>query len=52
MRYSGHAEDRMSEYGLAEAEVEAIVQNPIRGVYRPMLRDRREHYGYALDAAP
>jgi hypothetical protein len=32
MRYSGHAEDRISEYGLTKAEVQAIVQNPMNVV--------------------
>lgn len=52
MRYSGHAEERMSEYGLTRADVEAILRNPVRGIYRPASRDRREHYGYALDGRP
>ncbi len=52
MQYSGHAEDRISEYGLTKAEVESIVQNPVRGVYSPLLRDRREHFGYAADGRP
>ncbi len=52
MRYSGHAEDRISEYGLTKAEVEAIVQNPVRGIYSPLLRDRREHFGYAAEGRP
>jgi hypothetical protein len=42
----------MSEHGLTREDVEAIVRDPVRGVYRPVLRDRREHYGYALDGRP
>jgi hypothetical protein len=35
MQYSGHAEDRISEYGLTKVEVESIVQNPVRGSTPP-----------------
>ncbi|MEA2721638.1 MAG: hypothetical protein QOJ39_3502 [Candidatus Eremiobacteraeota bacterium] len=52
MRYSGHAEDRIAEYQLTKAEVAAIVQNPVRGIYSPMMRDCREHFGYAADGRP
>jgi hypothetical protein len=49
MRYTVHAEQKMAERAIGRNEVESIVANPSRGIYEPLKRDRREHYGYAAD---
>lgn len=52
MRYSDHALEKMLERSVTEAEVLAIIANPVRGVYDPPQRDRREHFGYANGGRP
>jgi hypothetical protein len=52
MRYSAHAEERMSQYGITKTEVEAIVANPTRGRYAPAFKSSIEHFGYAADGRP
>lgn len=52
MQYSVHARERMIEYGIAEAEVQAVIDTHRRGLYTPQARDRVEHFGYAADGSP
>jgi hypothetical protein len=52
VRYSDHAKLQMIDRQFAEAEVEAVIANPERGVYLPKIRDRKEYLGYAADGRP
>jgi hypothetical protein len=51
-RYSDHAKLQMIDRQFTEAEVEAVIVNPERGVNLPKVRDRKEHLGYAADGRP
>jgi hypothetical protein len=52
MRYTTHAEQKMAERNITQAEVEVVVANPERGKFDPPARDRREHFGYTSDRRP
>ena len=52
MRYSDHARERLRDRHFTEADVAAVVENPVRGVFLPTTRDRKEHFGFAADGRP
>lgn len=49
MQYSDHARAHLADRDFTEADVEAVIASPARGVYLPVARNRKEHFGYASD---
>ncbi len=49
MRYSDHAIEHLRDRRFTTSDVLAVIANKTRGVYEPLVRDRRVHFGYSAD---